>query len=141
MKVSPSQPFSRSIAALDAIKPKRQRCKNCPRFFTHTRRAGSPQLFCSDNCRKEFHRNGAAFGALREKLPGYIDKAVQKQLGRPTEEQYQGLLARIVAESGNVINLANVIVAIRRDLLEEIEKVGKLVAQLRVDFEAAKRGL
>lgn len=57
-------------------------CKNCPKRFTPREKGGSPQLFCSGRCRREFHRNGSAFGALREKLPGYIAREVEKYLER-----------------------------------------------------------
>jgi hypothetical protein len=53
-------------------------CKNCPRWFKPREKGGSEQLFCTDDCRKEFHRNGAAFGKLREQLPKMIGKEVER---------------------------------------------------------------
>ena len=136
MKVSPRS--AQPVAA--APKPRRQRCKNCPRFFHPREKGGSPQEFCSDNCRKEFHRNGAAFGALREKLPGYIDKSVAKHLGRPTEEHSQELLRELRALTATVGENKMDVVGIRTELLGEIQALAKVVEQLRSDFEDHRRG-
>lgn len=38
------------------------------------------QRFCKVKCRREFHRNGAGFGKLRDALPKWIAKEVAKQL-------------------------------------------------------------
>jgi hypothetical protein len=54
-------------------------CKNCPHWFKPREKGGSEQLFCTNECRKEFHRNGAAFGKLREQLPKMIAKEVERQ--------------------------------------------------------------
>lgn len=56
---------------------RRRRCDNCPKFFMQKR---LDQRFHSPACRKEFNRNGAAFGKLRELLPKWIEKEVRKQL-------------------------------------------------------------
>lgn len=63
----------------DEEKPplRRRRCDNCPKFFMQKR---SDQRFCKPACRKEFNRNGAAFGKLRELLPKWITKEVSRQL-------------------------------------------------------------
>lgn len=38
------------------------------------------QRFCSQKCRREFHRNGAGFGPLKDKFPKWIADEVKKQL-------------------------------------------------------------
>ena len=141
MKLPPPGATGHAIPEERAAQPKRKRCKNCPRFFTRSRRAGSPQLFCSENCRKEFHRNGAAFGALRDKLPGYIDKAVAKHLGRPTEDEFQELAQDVRTLTATATTFHSHLANLRVDLMAQIERVEKLVAQLRTDFEAHKEGL
>lgn len=133
MKVSP--------ASAPASKPKRRRCKNCPQFFAPRQKGGSPQEFCSDACRKEFHRNGAAFGALRDKLPGYIDKAVQKHLGRPTEEQYQALLIRIGGIELDMAAAANTIAGEIGRAGQTFDQMGRRIEQIATDLNAHKQGL
>lgn len=74
---------------------RRRKCRNCPAFFYPRLKGGTPQHFCSANCRKEFHRNGAAFGKLRDKLPGYIEREVRKQVAQPLQEQIDELESQL----------------------------------------------
>lgn len=70
-------------------------CKNCPEWFTPRAKGGSPQLFCSESCRKQFNHNGAAFGKLRDKLPEYIHDEVRRQVAEPLLKRVE-LLERLV---------------------------------------------
>lgn len=74
-----SKDGSASEPPTDEEKPplRRRRCDNCPKIFMQKR---ADQRFHSPACRKEFNRNGAAFGKLRELLPKWIEKEVRKQL-------------------------------------------------------------
>ncbi len=63
---------------------KKRRCKNCNELFQPVK---EHQLFDCENCRKEFHRYGAAYGPLRtgleraiEKKYVALDKAIQQRL-------------------------------------------------------------
>lgn len=71
-----------SLNPPDASKPepvelKRRRCDNCPKFFMQTR---ADHRFHSAKCRREFHRNGAGFGQLKERIPKFITKEVARQI-------------------------------------------------------------
>ena len=54
-----------SVAVTVKKKPRRKRCENCNALMEmrveHKR-------FCCDNCRKEYHQNGGAFGPLKGRL-------------------------------------------------------------------------
>lgn len=72
----------------DTLKPTKRRdgqiqCRNCPVWFTPRLKGGSPQLFHSEACRKQWNHNGAAFGKLRDKLPEFIEKEVRRQMAEP----------------------------------------------------------
>lgn len=54
---------------------RRMRCDNC--FAPTPKRTGNKR-FCSDQCRKEFHRHGSAFGPLRVKLEKIIAQATRE---------------------------------------------------------------
>jgi hypothetical protein len=57
--------------------PKRVRCDNCPKFVLQYR---PWQRFCSAKCRREFQRNGAGFGQLKERIPKMVAKEVARQI-------------------------------------------------------------
>lgn len=78
-----------------APRTRARQCRNCPVNFHPRPKGGSPQQFCSDTCRKEFHRNGAAFGKLRDKLAGYIEREVRKQVAVPLQEQIDELKSQM----------------------------------------------
>ena len=46
---------------------------NCPERFPMTK---VNRKFCSDKCRLEYHRYGAAYGPLRDKLTKLIDETI-----------------------------------------------------------------
>jgi hypothetical protein len=55
----------------------RKRCDNCGDLFPRTR---TDRKFCSENCRKEFHRYGAAYGPIKQALEKLIDKRTREQV-------------------------------------------------------------
>lgn len=69
---------------------RKRRCRNCdqwywPRVFLKgtskkNKGGGSPQRFCTPACRKEYNRNGSAFGPLRDKIRRLIASEVKKQV-------------------------------------------------------------
>ena len=111
-------------------RPKRRdgqiQCKNCPAWFTPRAKGGSPQEFCSDTCRKQFHRNGAAFGKLRDKLPGFINSEVRKQVGEPLRE----LLVDVLSVIERLNDRANI--SHGDELFPEDILAGKPAADIRV---------
>jgi len=61
---------------------RRKRCANDGELFTPTR-LYPVQKFCCDNCRKEFHKNGGnAFGPLKSKIEGMIQKHTNELVKR-----------------------------------------------------------
>lgn len=52
----------------------RRRCDNCPHFF---RPKQAKQRFCSNKCRMEFHRYGAAYGPLKDKLENLVEELIE----------------------------------------------------------------
>lgn len=67
----------------------RKRCLNCPRYFEPRAlsEGGKTQKFCSENCRKEFHKHGGAYAKLRRDLAALVRKEVKKVLSDLIEEQ------------------------------------------------------
>jgi hypothetical protein len=55
----------------------RRRCDNCGKLFPRTR---TDKKFCDDNCRKEFHRHGAAYGPIKQALEKLIEKTVKSEV-------------------------------------------------------------
>lgn len=51
-----------------------KRCQNCPKIF---RPKQPTQRFCSAHCRMEFHRFGAAYGPLRDKLEKLVAQLIE----------------------------------------------------------------
>lgn len=56
----------------------RRRCDNCGEFYPQTRKH---KRFCKEQCKKEFHQHGAAFGPLKQRLEKLIRKEVAGQVG------------------------------------------------------------
>lgn len=69
--------------------PTRRRCNNCGRLYWPKK---EEQKFCSDNCRKQFHRAG---GLSYAKLENLIENIVEKKLRKWKPE-----LAEAWAEHG-----------------------------------------
>ena len=82
------KPVQRTLSG----RPKRKRCKNCGDLFPITK---PNREFCSDNCRKDFHRNGGAhmkvLQTIRKELPGLIREAFKK----PPRELVEGVVREI----------------------------------------------
>ena len=55
----------------------RKRCENCPKFFEKMRKW---QRFCSKECKDQFHKNGSAYGKLRDTLTKLITREVASQV-------------------------------------------------------------
>jgi predicted amidophosphoribosyltransferase len=71
---NPSRPLE------PATKPdnwSRGRCENCSKPFEKTK---PNRRFCCEKCQKEYHRHGAAYGPLKDKLEKLIEKRVAEQL-------------------------------------------------------------
>jgi hypothetical protein len=70
---------SKTLASVAPRRTKalRKRCKNCPRGFRQNR---PWQEFCSTACRREFHHNGSAQGALKETLTRYIENEIERRM-------------------------------------------------------------
>lgn len=90
-------------------RPRKRRCRNCdqwylPRVFRKgvgkNKGGGSPQRFCTPACRKEYNRNGSAFGPLRDKVRGLIAREVKKQLTDVVNEI--GSLKRLLRGSEDI---------------------------------------
>jgi hypothetical protein len=70
---------------------KRRRCRNCFKWLVIGKQQN--KVFCSPQCKKEFHYYGAAYGPLKLKLEKLIDQKVAAEVA----EVYEELLGRIVA--------------------------------------------
>ncbi len=66
---------------------KRIRCENCSKGFMQKKPWAR---FCKDECRKQFHLNGSAFGKLKEQLL----KVIQKETKAVAEEVIREEVAR-----------------------------------------------
>jgi hypothetical protein len=77
MTGTPADPQPPNASEQAAPELRRRRCDNCPKFFQQTK---VDHRFCTVKCRREFHRNGAGFGKLKDALPKWIAKEVAKQL-------------------------------------------------------------
>lgn len=72
-----TQPDPAPAVVFEKSELQRKRCKNCGTPFMQS----VPwQDFCKQKCRRQFHRNEGAFGALRDKFPKWIADEVKKQL-------------------------------------------------------------
>jgi protein-arginine kinase activator protein McsA len=70
-------------------------CKNCPRKFRVFR---EDHFFCSDECRKEYHRHGYPnYRRMRDDL--------RRELGPLVEEKIRPLLATIEAQAAKIARL------------------------------------
>lgn len=66
-------------AAESSERPTRKRCKNCPKFFELTK---PNREFCTPKCKAEFHRYGAAYGPLKEKLERLVTAASKAEAAK-----------------------------------------------------------
>ena len=82
------KPVQRTLSG----RPKRKRCKNCSALFPFTK---PNREFCSDNCRKDFHRNGGShmkvLQTIWKELPGLIREAFRK----PPKELLDAVISEI----------------------------------------------
>lgn len=103
--------------------PKRRRCKNCDRGFMAIRH---DHWFCRSRCRIQFHKNGNAFGKLKQTMQSIIRKELNRILSS------EGIAA-VQAAGGR-----------RRDRLAaaELERAAKalegLTASITVGHRSAK---
>lgn len=67
------------IAERPPKKFKRKRCRNCDALFPMTK---PNREFCSDECRKQFHHFGCAFGPLEEKIRKMVRGFVMEEMAR-----------------------------------------------------------
>src|SRR5271156_4605710 len=76
-------PAQQTEAALDSqeaptrTNPQRRRCRNCGKLFDAFR---IDHWFHNATCRKQFHRDGTAFGKLKQSLTKHIEKEITRQL-------------------------------------------------------------
>lgn len=83
------------------VKLKRKRCLNCGRLFPLTKES---RKFCKDECRKEFHRYGAAYGPLRQGLEKLIERTTREQY-RELKQSVQQLSKRIDRLTRDILEL------------------------------------
>jgi hypothetical protein len=57
---------------------KRRRCRNCFKWLVIGKQQN--KVFCSPECKKEFHHYGAAYGPLKLKLEKLINKLVSERI-------------------------------------------------------------
>lgn len=87
---------------------RRKRCENCPALFVKHQ---PHQRFCSDNCRKEFHKYGGAFAKVRAEMEKQITKRI-RDINPRDPETFAALI-------GRVQKLEGIVSAIRSALAEE----------------------
>jgi hypothetical protein len=86
----PTQPDPAPAVVFEKSELQRKRCKNCGTPFMQS----VPwQEFCKTKCRRQFHRNEGAFGALRDKFPKWIAAEVKKQLAAALAQLPVGVTA------------------------------------------------
>lgn len=74
MPVSPKRQAELRRMKKEPVELPAKRCTNCPKIFRPKR---IEQRFCCDNCRKEFHRYGAAYGPLKDKLEKLVAELIE----------------------------------------------------------------
>jgi len=79
---------------------KRARCENCHALYRPNPRRPK-QKFCSDNCRKEFHRYGSSYGPLKTGLHKAIDKKYA-DLAKDSERRYKAFMSEISDQSRRI---------------------------------------
>lgn len=74
---------------------KRFRCHNCDKL-TIKNPTQPKQRFCSDACRYEYNKHGAAFGPLKAKLEKLVRQIIQDEVARLKQDI--GFLAQVEIE-------------------------------------------
>lgn len=72
----------------------RRKCDDCGKTYKPKRpKKDTEHGFCSDNCRKSFHKHGGAYRKLR----GELRKLVEKEFGKIHEEIGETIIAHLKA--------------------------------------------
>jgi hypothetical protein len=92
---------------------RRFRCLNCPRFYECRR---EDQRFCSDACRKEFHRYGGGYAKLREHVEKMVRAEVRRVLGEIIDDRIrdQAIDGRLAAVHQRIDSLTQRYLRLRR---------------------------
>jgi hypothetical protein len=97
-EIPPRRP-GRETKPKPSKKLRRRRCNNCGTLYPLTK---PTRKFCSEQCRKEFHQYGAAYGPLKAKLEKLIEQSSrdrEARLTRMIDQLRTDLLARFEPES------------------------------------------
>ena len=116
----------------EKIYPKR-RCLNCPRFFIQNPRS---KKFCCEQCRKQFHEYGSAYGSIKEHLETkLIPRLVREQTHAAIVLTIENL-ARIettLREQQRALDLIVATMAHKHEPLKELrDKIRELDARVSV---------
>lgn len=81
----------------------RMQCDNCPQKFQPKRRyLPTEKRFCSDNCRKEYHKRGGSFSKLKPVIIAEVRKAVKER--NPLDAQWQAGIERQLSAIQNTLD-------------------------------------
>jgi len=109
---------------------KRARCENCHALY-HPNPRRPKQKFCSENCRKEFHRYGSSYGPLKTGLHKAIDKKYA-ELEKFTRAALVGLARRIENVEKGILGWSG------PSYHERIERLAVEVADVKAQMQRAR---
>jgi hypothetical protein len=73
-------------------RPKRKRCFNCGALFDLTK---DWRRFCSDNCRKDWHKHGSAHQSVLRAVRKDLPKLIREAFKKPPQELLDAVIREI----------------------------------------------